>query len=318
MRLGKLDAYVTLDEDILQGPGRIRLYTHKPRAADLDRFWTIENRFRESVINYRYQQQELDRRLLDKLRHVPTERIEVGSADDEEHVQKESDRITRMMVPFFFMYLLFLGILSTGQQMLSSIIEEKSSRVIEVLLSAVSPFKLMAGKILGLVAIGLTIVCLWAAAAYLTASWQGLNVDINPAILPYFIIYYILAFLLFSSMMVGIGSICNTIKETQSLMTPVMLLCVVPIIAWQNIIQHPDGTLARVLSFLPPTTPMVMILRLSAGPDIRIIEIFASIALLAAAVLASIWLAAKLFRTGILMYGKRPSPREILRWLCRS
>ena len=122
------------------------------------------------------------------------------------------------------MYLLFLGIISVGQHMLSSIIQEKSSRVIEVLLAAISPFQLMAGKILGLVGIGLTVVCLWAVVAYLTAYWQGLNIDIAPGILLYFTIYYILAFLFFSSIMVGIGSICNTIKETQSLMIPVTLL----------------------------------------------------------------------------------------------
>ncbi|MFC1737900.1 ABC transporter permease [Planctomycetota bacterium] len=318
LRLGRLDAYVMLDEDLIQGPGKIRFYTHKPKPVNLDMLWTIENLFREAVINRRYQLQELDRQLLDKLRDVPTERLEVGSTDDEEHIQKESDRITTMIVPFFFMYLLFLGIIGTGQQMLSSIIEEKGSRVIEVLLSAISPFQLMAGKILGLAGIGLTVVCLWGIAAYLTVRWQGLNVEVTTAMLSYFTIYYILGFLLFSSIMVGIGSICNTIKETQSLMTPVMLVCVVPIIAWQNIIQHPDGTLARVLSFLPPMTPMVMILRLSAGSDIWIVEIIASIVLLAAAVLAIIWLAAKVFRTGILMYGKRPGLREVLRWIRQS
>ena len=118
--------------------------------------------------------------------------------------------------------------------------------------------------------------------------------------------------------MVGIGSICNTIKETQSLMTPVILLCVMPIIAWQNIIQHPNGTLAHVLSFLPPTASMVMVLRISAGSDISTIEIIATIAVLAAAVLVTTWFSSRVFRAGILMYGKRPGLREVLRWLRQS
>ena len=173
----------------------------------------------------------------------------------------------------------------------------------------------MAGKILGLVSIGLTVICLWGVAAIATARSQGLDVGIAPAILPYFVIYYILAFLLFGSTMVGIGSICNTIKETQSLMTPVMLVCILPLLAWQNIIRDSNGLLARGLSFFPPTTPMVMILRLSGGSDIWSVEILASIALLAAAVLAAMWIAAKVFRTGILMYGKRPGLMEVARWL---
>jgi len=202
--------------------------------------------------------------------------------------------------------------------MISSVIEEKTSRVIEVLLSALSPFQLMAGKILGLGGIGLTVVSLWAGAAYLTARWQGLSIDITAELALYFAIYYILGFLLFSSVLAAVGSICNTIKETQCLMMPIMMVFIIPLLAWMKIVQSPDGTLARVFSFLPPLTPMVMILRLSAGSDIWIVEIFASIVLLVAAVLAAMWIAAKVFRTGVLMYGKRPGLWEVCRWLRQS
>ena len=213
------------------------------------------------------------------------------------------------------MFLIYMGIVGIGQQMLSSIIEEKSSRVIEVLLSAVSPFELMAGKIVGLVGIGLTVMSLWAAAAYGAARWQGLSIDITPGLLFYFVIYYVLGFLLFSSILAGIGSICNTLKETQGLMMPIVLIFIIPLISWHELLQSPDGTLARVLSFVPPVTPLVMILRISAGHDVWIVEILASILLLLAAAVGTIWLAAKVFRTGILMYGKRPGLREICRWL---
>ncbi|MHC4329101.1 MAG: ABC transporter permease, partial [Planctomycetota bacterium] len=314
LRQGRLDAYVVVDADILEGPGKIRTYTYEPKPGNQDALGAVENTVRNAVRNRRYEKRDLDSDMLDKLRRVQTERIELGPAD-EERIETEGDRIVRMMAPFFFMYLLFLGIIGMGQQMLSSIIEEKNSRVIEVLLSALSPFELMAGKILGLVGVGLTVVSLWGFSTYFAARYQGLNVDIGAAMLSCFVLYYVLAFFLFSSLMVGIGSICNTIKETQSLLKPVIILCVVPIIAWQNIIQDPNGTLARALSFFPLTTPMVMILRLSSGSDIWIVETLGSIVLLAAAVLGSIWVAARVFRTGILMYGKRPGLREVGRWL---
>ena len=96
-----------------------------------------------------------------------------------------------------------------GQHMVTSVIEEKSSRVIEVLLSAVTPFELMAGKISGLAGIGLTVIGLWSVAAYGAARWKGLNIDIPAEMLLYFIIYYVLGFLLFSSILAGIGSLCN-------------------------------------------------------------------------------------------------------------
>ena len=318
LRQGQLDVYVVLDKDILEGAGKIHLYTYKPKPANLDAIWTVENLINRAVVNQRCKMRNLSPQLWDELHNVPIERMEVGSTDDTQRIESEAQRVVKFMVPFFFMYLIFMGIVGMGQHMLSSIIEEKNSRVIEVLLSALSPFQLMGGKILGLAGIGLTVISLWAVAAYIAALWGGLSIDVTVELVLYFVIYYVLGFLFFSSILAGVGSICNTIKETQSLMMPIMMVFILPLLAWFKLVQDPGGTLARVLSFLPPLTPMVMILRLSAGSDIGFAEIFASIALLAAAVLAVIWMAAKIFRTGILMYGKRPGLREVLRWVRQS
>ena len=223
-----------------------------------------------------------------------------------------------MMVPFFFMFMIYMGIIGIGQQMLSSVIEEKNSRIIEMLLSAVSPFELMAGKILGLGAIGLTIIALWTGVSYGPILWQGISVDITGKLLFCFVIYYILGFLFFSALLAAIGSVCNTLKETQEFMRPVVLILVFPMIAWFKLVQSPDGVLARVLSLTPPISPLVMPLRISAGSNVSNLEILASIILLVVAVIFMMWLAGKIFRTGILMYGKRPSLREIYRWLKAS
>jgi ABC-2 type transport system permease protein len=101
-------------------------------------------------------------------------------------------------------------------------------------------------------------------------------------------------------------------------MWPVTLLVIIPTVAWFNLARNPDGTLARVLSFIPPLTPMVMVLRIVASRELPFLEIVASTALLAAFVPVVMWVAAKVFRTGILMYGKRPRLREVLRWLKQS
>jgi len=318
LRQGQIDAYVVLDKDILVGAGKIHIYTYKPKATNIDALGTIENFFKGAVMDQRCKIRNLSPQLWAELRNVPIERMEVGDTDDAQRIESEGQRMVKFMVPFFFMYLIFMGIVGMGQHMLSSIIEEKNSRVIEVLLSALSPFQLMGGKILGLAGIGLTVVGLWAVAAYLAALWLGLNIDITAELVLYFVIYYVLGFLLFSSILAGVGSICNTIKETQSLMMPIMMVFILPLLAWFKLVQDPGGTLARVLSFVPPLTPMVMILRLSAGFDIWVGEILFSIVLLAAAVLATIWAAAKVFRTGVLMYGKRPALSEVVRWLRQS
>jgi ABC-2 type transport system permease protein len=315
LRSGKVDAYIVLDKDILDGSGKVHFYTHKPKPSSLDTFWTVEKIINSAVVDQRCRLRNISSKLLSEIRTVSIERVEVGTAEDKQRLQSEAETVTRMMIPFFFMFLIYMGIVVIGQQMLSSVIEEKNSRIIEVLLSAASPFELMAGKILGLAGIGFTVVGLWAAAAFGAARWQGLDIDISAELLFYFVVYYILGFLLFSSILAGVGSICNTLKETQGLMMPIMLIFIIPLISWYKLVQSPDGALSRVLSFVPPVTPLVMILRISAGSNVGVLEIIASIILLAVAVLVMIWLASKIFRIGILMYGKRPSLREIFQWL---
>ncbi len=315
LRQGELDAYVVLEGDLGGKEGTVRFYTYKPKPSQIDALGTVEHLLREAVVNRRYETHGLDRKMLDEISNVSVRWAEVGAGQGQEQVQDKGHRMARMMVPFAFMYLIFMGIVGMGQHMINSIIEEKNSRIIEVLLSALSPFELMAGKIVGLAAVGLTVMALWGGGGYAAARWQGIDVNIGGDLLAYGLIYYILGFVLFSAILAGVGSMCNTIKETQGLMMPVVMVFTVPMIAWPRLAQEPNGELARILSYVPPATPMVMVLRLSSGSDIWLGEVLASIAVLIVGVLAAVWLAAKVFRTGILMYGKRPGPREILRWL---
>ena len=318
LRSGRTEAYIVIDQNIIDGVGKTHVYTYKSKPTMMDATWAVEEFIRNAVVAQRCKVQNVSQKLLDEIRNVPIERVEIGTAASEQHVQSQNQSIIKMMVPFFFMFMIYMGIIGIGQQMLSSVIEEKNSRIIEMLLSAVSPFELMAGKILGLGAIGLTIIGLWTAVSYGSVLWRGLSVDITGKLLFLFVVYYILGFLLFSSLLAAIGSVCNTLKETQELMMPIILVMVLPMIAWFKLVQSPDGVFARVLSIVPLMSPLVMPLRISAGSNVGIVEILASVGLLATSVFLMMWLAGKIFRTGILMYGKRPSLREICRWLRAS
>jgi ABC-2 type transport system permease protein len=183
------------------------------------------------------------------------------------------------------------------------------------LLSAVSPFEIMSGKIIGLCAVSITVVGIWAMMAYSAARWAEINIDITGTLVLLYIIYYILGFILIGSVMAGFGSICNTLKDTQNLMMPITIIVIIPMVSFQVIIQNPDGLYAKALSFFPPVTSMVMVLRLSAGSSAGFLEICSTIIVLIVSVILTILLAAKVFRTGILMYGKKPSLREVARWL---
>jgi ABC-2 type transport system permease protein len=325
LRSGSLDVYVVIDPNIAAGEGidpkiapgagTVRLYTYKTKASNLDTLWVIEGTFGQAIRDYRYKLWNIDIELFKKLSPVSTKQIEISSAGDKERAADDSQRAVSMMVPFFFMYLVFLGIFANGQQLITSIIEEKSSRVIEVLLSAVTPFELMAGKIIGLCAVSITVIGIWATMAYSATQFAGIRVDVTAMQVLFCVIYYILGFVLLGSVMAGIGSVCNTLKDAQNMMMPITIIVIIPMMSFQVIIQNPDGMYARALSFFPPVTSMVMVLRLSAGSTAGFPEILATIVVLIVSMIIAIWLAAKVFRTGILMYGKKPTLREIALWL---
>ena len=311
VRQGGYDAFVILAQDVISGSGKSYYYMRTRNMGDLDVHGTVQTLINDAVVNVRFKQRNLSPALIAELRrYVPLEQVDVSTK-----VEEKRDPMLMLMVPFFFLFLMFIGVMTTNQQMLTSVIEEKNSRVIEVILSAVSPFQLMTGKIIGQAAAGLIPVIVWGATAYAAATYRGMTGVVNLGILAYFIVYFTLGFLLISSVFAAIGSACNTIKEAQTMMMPVMIFLIVPVVTWFGIAQRPESSLAVILSFIPPMTPMVMILRIAAYPELPPIQIVASLALLGVSVPAVMWASAKVFRTGILMYGKQPSLRELLRWL---
>jgi ABC-2 type transport system permease protein len=233
------------------------------------------------------------------------------------------DRL-RQNAPIVFVYLLWISVFMISQQLLLSTIEEKSTRISEVLLSSVSPVQLMAGKIAGAATTGLFMILIWVLTAFLAAKYiprmlgapaamdfSGIMTD--PAFVAGFVMYFLLGYLLYSAILVGIGSVVNTIQEAQALMTPIMLLLMLPLLTMIPIGRDPNGTFAKVMSYIPPFTPFVMMNR-AAGPP-TMMEYVITTLLLAGAVAFTFWAGAKVFRIGILMTGKPPKATEILQWI---
>lgn len=230
----------------------------------------------------------------------------------------------RQWAPVVFVYLLWISVFTIAQMLLTNTIEEKSNRLMEVLLSSVSPVQLMGGKIAGIAITGLTVVASWivffiAGAKFLPRLMNASErLDLSallsePVYLASFVVYFLFGYLLYAALLVGIGSVCNTLKEAQNLMTPVILMLMVPLFSMVPVGKDPNGTLAQVLSYIPPFTPFVMMNR-AAGPP-AVMEYILTTALLLASIVAALWAAAKVFRVGVLLTGKPPTPREILRWI---
>jgi ABC-2 type transport system permease protein len=141
--------------------------------------------------------------------------------------------------------------------------------------------------------------------------------DLVPIIhLVYLLVYFVMGFFMVASMMAGVGSAVSELREAQSLITPVMMLLMIPLILWLPITENPNGVLATVTSYIPPLIPFVMILRVTAASEpVPLWQIISSIVVGYAWMIVMVWMCAKIFRVGVLMYGKPPSPLELLRWV---
>ena len=227
--------------------------------------------------------------------------------------------------------LLYFTIMLYGQNVLRSVIEEKQTRVAEMIVASVPPTKLLAGKVLGVGGVGLTQMLIWVAAAFIMAKYRaallgmlGVNVvpfvgvpPISAFMLVVLILYFLLGYVLYASLFAAVGAMTSSEQEAQQAQLPVVLLLVGGIMFLQPVLSAPDGTLAQVLSWFPFTAPIMMPLRMTAV-EIAPWDITLSILALVASSYLGIAFAARVYRTGILMYGKRASLAEVLRWVRRA
>lgn len=230
-----------------------------------------------------------------------------------------------IMSTFMFVMLLYMTILMWGIAVQRSIIEEKNNRVIEVMLSSLRPIDLLFGKIFGVGAVGLTQYLIWALFGLVLALY-GLSMggpvaqaagNLSAPILFYFVVYYLLGFLLYATMFAGVGSVCNSDQEAQQLQQPIVLCLIFTILVPMMVIQNPDSLFATVISLIPLFTPIVMFMRIYVlTPPLW--QIALSIAIMIGSIYVVGLLSAKIFRIGILMYGKRPDIREIIKWMKRA
>ncbi len=265
---------------------------------------------REAIVAARLQASGFDPARITALTTVPRAPSRTVTAEGERTTIKELN----MLLPAAFMILLLVSVLTSGQYLLTSTVEEKSNRVVELLLSAVSPMQLMTGKIIGQMAVGLLVLALYAGLGLLAlVSFATLGL-LDPALIVFLLIFYVVSYFTFASLMAAVGSAVNEMREAQSLMMPIMIILMIPWILWLPLSREPNSLLAIVLSFLPPFGSFVMLLRMTSVSPPPMWQTWASIAAGAAGVYAALWFAAKVFRVGLLMYGKPPTFRTLVRW----
>lgn len=289
--------------------GAYELYV--PPGQDIRVEQAVKRALREAIVAARIAESGLDRGRIEALVSVPNVRSVTVSGDEE----RGTVPVFNMMVPFAFMFLLFMSVLGSGQGLLTTTIEEKSSRVVEVLLSAVSPMQLMAGKLLGHMGISLLAMSLYLGAGIVALASFSLFGLLDPTLIFYLLVFFLITFLMIGSLMMACGAAVNDMSEAQQFMMPITLTMVLPMILWMPITRDPNSTLAVVVSLVPPVNTFGMLLRVASSSPPPTWQVLLSIAIGIAAVVGAVWVAAKIFRIGLLMFGKPPNFATLVRWV---
>jgi ABC-2 type transport system permease protein len=266
---------------------------------------------RDALVDARAAAQGLDRKNVDAITLVPKARSITVTKDGERATLGAFNRL----LPFAFVGMLLFSVLLGGQGLVSSTVEEKSSRVIEVLLSAVSPFELLAGKILGQMGVSLVILGVYITLAFMMLASLAIFGLLDLSLVVYLLIFFVITFLTFGAGMAAVGSAVNDMREAQALMMPILLVMMVPWMLAAPIAREPNSTFSTIISFVPPVNAFAMLLRLTSSAPPPGWQVAVTIAIGLVAVVASIWCAAKIFTIGLLMYGKPPDLKTLVRWI---
>jgi ABC-2 type transport system permease protein len=283
------------------------------RAENVGNF-RVQERFsraiEEIVVEQRALSMGYDPAVLKRLMaDVDVKSLKVTGAGEEQ----ESGFLQTFFSSYIVIMMLMFLVLTSGQLLIRSVVEEKSNRLIEVLMSSCSARDLMIGKIVGLSGLGLVQVFLWAGIGFVISAKFGVSVFQADTFL-ISLIYFVLGYLLYAAIFVAAGSPVTTEQEAQQITSYVSLTLVFPIVLALPVMQNPDSTFVKVMSFIPIFTPSLMVMRLPIQMP-ALWEIVGTIVILILSVWGMMWVAGKIFRTAILVYGKRPTLPELYRWL---
>jgi ABC-2 type transport system permease protein len=274
----------------------------------------IENQAQRAIVDARIEANHLAVADIRAMTARPDAReFSVTAAGDQ--ASGAADKVAKMLVPGGFMFLIYISVMVCGTGLMMSTIEEKSSRVMELVLSAVTPMQLLIGKLAGQMAVGLLLVGVYAATGMAALVMFSLMSSIDPMNLVWLAIYFVIGFGMMAGLYAAVGSAVNDIREAQALQAPLQIIMFLPIAVWFGIMSNPNSTFAQVASFVPPVSPFVMVLRLAGNEKIPTWQIGASIAVGFLFVGLFLWGAAKIFRIGVLMYGKPPDFGTLIKWI---
>ena len=338
------DAVVAISGDLVKNNGKVTIYSHKEIPGNMLDY--IQSKLNETVQKQKLEATGiagLDKIIDDVQRDVNMKTVKWSKEGDEQ----ASSTYVAIIVGGIFTLLIYIFVITYGGMVMQSVIEEKTNRIIELLVSSVKPFQLMMGKIIGVMLVGIAQMALWGVmlSVIMTVASVGFGVSQAQSIaagqpmpsptmnmsqdtqelltaivnLPYaeiglmFIIMFVGGYLLYSSFFAATGASINEQEDANQFVVPITMITLFGLYAAMYSIENTDGPLAFWASLFPLTSPIVMMIRIPFG--VPLWQELLSIALLYASAFLMIWIGGKIYRVGILMYGKKPSIKEIIKWM---
>jgi ABC-2 type transport system permease protein len=283
---------------------------YAPRNLPEDAEGMLHGAVRQALIAERLRTTGIDPALVNAATTIARARTVVVSPDGR---QQGAQGLNRAL-PFIMGILLFMGVMIGGQALMTSTVEEKSNRVVEVLLAAVSPLELMWGKLLGQLGVGLVTMGVYVALGVLALMQFAMFGLIDPLLILYLFVFFLIAYLMFGALMMAVGAAVNQMADAQSLMGPIMVLMVVPYVLTPVIGRAPDSAVAVAASFIPPINAFAMLARLASSSPPPVWQVLLSMVTGILGACIAVWFAAKIFRVGLLMHGKPPSFGTLVKW----
>jgi ABC-2 type transport system permease protein len=318
VKRGELYAFVEIPKDALDpaATSLLRYYSNTPGYRPLPTW--IGTTVNREIMSYRFRQASIDRALISKL----TKRVDMAElgllqrdAGGAIKAAAPVDKIRTMAIPVGMMMILLFSVMSGAPQLLNSVIEEKMSRISEVLIGSITPFELMMGKLLGCVAVSVLLAAIYVAGGIATAQYYGYGDAIRASDVGWLLLFLLMASFMFGSIFITIGAACSDLKDAQGMMTPAMLIMMFPWMTWFAILNAPDSPMAVGLSLFPTNAPFLMLLRIMLPPGPPIWQILLSVVLALVTSIAAVYAAGKIFRTGLLMQGKAATFGEMWKWV---
>lgn len=324
VKSGELHAFMEIGPDILHptknSENYLRYYSEHSFGDDIR--WWFRNVIDGQLRMLRVSELNLaESQTTDLFNQLPLEGlglVTINKKTGEQQAAEEANELQSFAVPYIVTILMFMLAMMGAMPLLTTVMEEKTEKIAEVLLGTITPFQFMMGKVLGGIGVSLTTAAIYVGAAIFTLNYLGYESLIPYDILPWFFVFTILFILMVGSGMAGLGATCNDNKDAQSLTFPAIIPVILPMFIIVPVIQDPSGPLATTMSFIPPFTPTMMMIRMATPVTLPLWQPIVGLAGVILFTLFTVWVGSRIFRTAILIQGQKPTVANLFKYAFKS